>query len=92
MRNTESQGTAGTYNAPGLPSLAGTIQGVITDEGKATGVFTYQRTSNLDLATSGTAKQAGLFSLNPHNIFGASDSVMPASVDMPVGIYLGRPA
>lgn len=90
LRNGGSAGTAGTYNAPGLPALTGTMQGVVTDEGKATGVFAYQRTSNLDLSTSGTAKQAGSFSLNPHSVFGASDTVMPSSVEMIVGLYLGR--
>ena len=83
-------GTAGTYNVPGLPALAGTMQGVVTDEGKATGVFTYQRTSILDLTTSGNAKQAGSFSFNPHSIFGSSNTVMPASADVVVGLYLGR--
>ena len=92
MRNAGSMGTAGTYNVPGLPALAGAMQGVVTDEGKATGVFTYQRTALLNLSTSGNAKQTGIFSLNPHSIFGASNTVMPASADVVVGLYLGRSA
>lgn len=92
LRNAGSMGTAGTYNVPGLPALAGTMQGVVTDEGKATGVFTYQRTALLNLSTSGNAKQTGSFSLNPHSIFGASNTVMPASADVVVGLYLGRSA
>ena len=82
---------AGGYLAAGLPIPGGSLQGVITDGGSTTGIFTYQQTSEMNLSTGGGAKQAGTFSTQAAGIYGASDTVQPPSVQYVRAMYLGKP-
>ncbi|MCD7985082.1 MAG: tail fiber protein [Desulfovibrio sp.] len=85
---------AGAWNAPGLPELEG---GVDTDTrlAGAAGVFrsTPLQNDHPQITTVSTDYDDGLMFraswLNP--IYGASPTVMPPSINIPVIIYLGRP-
>ena len=87
-------GSAGAWNAPGLPELEG---GVDTDTrlAGAAGVFRSRALQNdqPQITTVSTDYDDGLMFkaswLNP--IYGASPTVMPPSINIPVIIYLGRP-
>ena len=98
MRN---GGDGGKYNEPGLPDFSGSMTqmldratvGVV----ELSGIFY----SN-DLVSGTIAASSGEIRNQPviikaagsrsSAIFGASSTVMPASADMAVGIYLGQPA
>lgn len=91
-------GTAGRYNTPSLPNATGYSNGS-TDNRKstsATGVFydAYLVADNLAYATYDNLQNKlsvpGIDLSKANSIFGASDTVMPASVDMVAGLYLGR--
>ncbi len=93
-------GTMGRYNAPGLPNATGYSNGS-TDNRKstsATGVFydAYLVADNLAYATYDNLQNKlsvpGIDLSKANSIFGASNTVMPASVDITVGLYLGRSA
>ena len=96
MRN---GGTAGWYNVAGLPNITGRLQG-----GDTSGVTIWAH--HLDngalssiMNTKSYASPAESVSeyydieINASRsniIFGTSDTVMPASVDIVSGLYLGR--
>ncbi len=87
---------AGKYNEPGVPDITG---GVHTGGGSNedfTGAFYRQ---DISLIAGQHPTSAPINSSNFHfaasrvsHIYGASDTVMPASFDVPVALYLGRPA
>lgn len=80
--------TAGQYVKEGLPYFGGSIQGVVTDEGYGTGIFSFQQTKleNLSIVASG-AKAAGTFTLSPPSVYGSSDHVTPETFKVMVGVY-----
>ena len=91
--------SAGTYNAPGLPELTGEY---VSQEGcnavftakELSGVFTKgtQRSGPVPGYTSGSyaAWKLKFLASGANGLYGASDTVMPPSIDMPVIFYLGR--
>ena len=96
LRNGNSPGQ---FNRDGLPNATGTSPHIMrsAEETPLTGVFISQGWSYLQQIAEAPGR--GLFvagenfSLASANtIYGASDTVMPASVDMAVGLYLGRSA
>ena len=90
---------AGTYNAPGLPELTGEYasqegcNAVFTAK-ELSGVFTKgtQRSGPVPGYTSGSyaAWKLKFLASGANGLYGASDTVMPPSIDMPVIFYLGR--
>ena len=86
----------GKYNEPGVPDITG---GVHTGGGSNedfTGAFYRQ---DISLIAGQHPTSAPINSSNFHfaasrvsHIYGASDTVMPASFDASVGLYLGRSA
>lgn len=93
-------GTAGRYNTPSLPNATGYSNGS-TDNPKstsATGAFydAYLVADNLAYATYDNLQNKlsvpGIDLSKSNSIFGSSNTVMPASVDITVGLYLGRSA
>ena len=94
--------TAGKYNPAGLPEAAG---GIYTTDGYellvANGVLTTDgfriKTGSAGQASPGTGQaiaitQIEFWASGCNSIYGASHTVMPPSADIPVALYLGRPA
>ena len=93
-------GESGRYNAPGLPEVSGSfgVRGtMIIDNSiiEANGAFRITETSyDVDYASfqvsSNLSSQGCTFDASRNNtIYGASPTVMPASVDIPICLYLG---
>ena len=93
-------GESGRYNAPGLPEVSGSfgVRGtMIIDNSiiEANGAFRITETSyDVDYASfqvSSNLSSQGCTFHSPRNntIYGASPTVMPASVDIPICLYLG---
>ena len=87
----------GKFNAAGLPDIVGTLRSWIR-MAEGTGAF-YTATENaanvgvedfVTLADNGPQTTFDASRCSP--VYGSSDTVMPASADMAVGIYLGRTA
>ena len=87
----------GKYISPGIPDFTGGMDdihtGVYPD---ANGACRWYQLGNFQDGPVGTGTWCyGNFSVTgslSHPVYGASDSVMPASVDVVVGLYLGRSA
>lgn len=86
----------GAYNAPGLPGLTGysDVAGYSVHGYSPTGVFG----TNISIENAGISTypsedsntEVSTFDASRANdCYGASDSVMPPSVDMTMGLYLG---
>ena len=82
-------GTAGGYNAPGLPEIFGTT-GYDAQSGYS-GAF-YSGASTYGQAGTGSTRKNLSFKASLCNpSYGASSTVMPPSVNVPMILYLGRP-
>ena len=97
---TGSVGSAGTHHDAGLPEISGAfgVRGtMIIDNSiiEANGAFRITETSyDVDYASfqvsSNLSSQGCTFDASRNNtIYGASPTVMPASVDIPICLYLG---
>ena len=89
-------GLAGTYNAPGLPEIEGHFDGCdLLGDSRAdwSGAFIRDGTlyGNVAVAVSGVGIELPTtFSARASNpIYGSSATVMPASINLPVILYLG---
>ena len=84
---------AGAWNAPGLPNVTGSFGGV-SFTGYPTGAFTggiatgFASTAQMNAERQIVTLDASRVS----PVYGASATVMPPSVNIPVIFYLGRPA
>ena len=94
-------GTQGQFNAPGLPQMSGELFDVYGGEQMSiktpTGVFENSNAYTVGSkgASSGTTlsgMNVRLYASLASPCYGASDTVMPESADMTVGLYLGRTA
>ena len=92
-------GTMGRYNAPGLPNIIGGNINYMDIGIHQPGENAFR--SNVDTADSqleisgASTFNSSILLLNAslsNGTYGASNTVMPASTDMHMGIYLGRPA
>lgn len=93
MRN---GGSLGAYNSPGLPNIKAAANVLIAYENaRMSGAFKETwRNMNGSVGT-GTTMGGYTFELDASlssSKYGTSDTVMPASSDMLVGIYLGHTA
>ena len=90
MRN----GDGGKYNAPGLPGIAGTFTGGSPENGDYASSGAFQSTGQAGHAgLQGGSTARGVISFVPSlssPIYAASNTVMPASVDIKMVIYLGQ--
>lgn len=102
MRNA---GTPGQYNSPGLPGIIGNFTDLavgadgLNTMGSANGAFRVPANVGLSLqkATarsilSETGDGIAFDASWSSSVYSGSDTVMPASADMTVGLYLGRTA
>lgn len=87
-------GSAGTYNAPGLPEIEGAFRQLSYNGFTASGSF-YNAgngtTTNIGGAGSYSLTTFGFKASRSNGTYGASATVMPPSINMPVILYLGRP-
>ena len=84
-----ADGMAGGYNAPGLPEIFGTT-GYDAQSGYS-GAF-YSGASTYGQAGTGSTRKNLSFKASLCNpSYGASSTVMPPSVNVPMILYLGRP-
>ena len=88
-------GTAGRYNVSGIPDVTGGWAS-LSYEGQGTyGAFSHEDTVNSSSAPGGQVIKVRTFAFAASRSsaqYGAQSTVMPASADMPIGLYLGRPA
>ena len=93
LRNT---GIGGHYNAPGLPGITWRYTNVVTTSDQIPqGSISNKTTAKVYDFSEGTNQgwsQMEFDASLSNSEYGSSSTVMPASADMPVGIYLGRPA
>ena len=87
----------GRYNMPGLPGANGIVMSMPGYEVPSGGSGVFYNTTDDILPYARGTKMPGttstLFDLSRANpIHGRSNTVMPASVDMTMGLYLGRTA
>lgn len=82
-------GTAGGYNAPGLPEIFGTT-GYDAQSGYS-GAFYSGASTYGQAGTGGTRKNLSFKASLCNPSYGASSTVMPPSVNIPAILYLGRP-
>lgn len=97
-----TDGTAGGYNAPGLPNIEGGFgvhvqnAGVYWSTSLSYGAFKYQTGRGGNIVTdqiNQAENPSPQFNASwANSIYGASSTVMPSSVNAPVILYLGRAA
>ena len=89
-------GEAGKYNASGLPELTGGFSAYCFNDGDPWHAMTSTNSGQNALtvgSSNGTRYTAFTFRASLSNtIYGASSTVMPPSVNLPVILYLGIPA
>lgn len=90
-----ASGMAGSYNAPGLPEIEGTFNpwGIMPYSSNS-GAFVSRENNGThpDASNSGGGVLFTFKASGSNSIYGASSTVMPPSVNIPVIIYLGIPA
>ena len=100
---TSGAGEAGVHHDAGLPEISGSfaVRGTMINDNsvlETTGAFLYTTTSYDERfasfqVSSNLSSQGCTFNAARNNtIYGASPTVMPASVNLPVILYLGIPA
>ena len=89
-------GKAGGYNTPGVPNILGSWSGwniMSIAQGGANGVFQAHWEPNgtvaLETKTAGVWDNLIIDASNSNPVYGSSQTVMPASIDVPCIIYLG---
>ena len=100
FQSLRNAGTVGRYNVPGLPNGTGATTavryGAVHEIGTESGAFEAVDTATTFEVTTfvhSTNSRYATFNLSRcSSVFGASDTVMPASSDIITGIYLGRSA
>ena len=89
-------GTAGQYNSAGMPELEGRMYAGTYNDYTTSGAFYTQGFPHLIHTLSEGSIFGGenfYFKASRYNdIFGSCNTIMPASVDVVVGLYLGRTA
>lgn len=96
FRGWTGAGSAGEYNAPGLPEIEGTWSGwniMSIAGGENAGAFQSHWEAAGSIASA--TKEAGVWdrllikASRSNPLYGSSTTVMPASVNLPVILYLG---
>ena len=87
---------AGKYNEPGAPDITGGVHTGGGSNDSFTGALYGQDVSLItgQHPTSAPTNSSNIFfaASRVSPVYGASDTVMPASFDVPVALYLGSPA
>lgn len=86
---------AGATNQPGLPHAKGQWRGGLIMAGTESGVVFASSTGQANIMGSPSSFLHAIIGIDlsrGSDIYGNSDTVMPASINQPVCLYLGRPA
>ena len=86
---------AGRFNAAGLPAIRGEVKSFLASNTSFSGALYTDAGYTLSLlGTAGTASfMPVLFdAAGSCALYGVSNTVMPASSETPIALYLGRPA
>ena len=86
---------AGATNQPGLPHAKGQWQGGLIMAGTESGVVFASSSGQANIMGSPSSFLHAIIGIDlsrGSDIYGNSDTVMPASINQPVCLYLGRPA
>ena len=94
-----ASGTAGGYNAPGLPNITGDgawfLMGLTTNLQEFSGALLGKKVKTVQTHVSGSAASnpsgIAIDASRSNAIYGSSATVMPPSINIPVILYLGRP-
>lgn len=101
-----SKNNAGKHNAAGLPNVTGELASgqnqsndpaAVASNGGANNAFTNGGAtahSKATITTTATVRNSisiSFLASRSNGIYGASTTVMPASVETPIALYLGRP-
>ena len=96
FRACTGSGNAGGYNAPGIPNITGAWSGwniMSIEGGGPSGAFQSHWEPNgtvaLETKTAGVWDNLIIDASNSNPAYGSSQTVMPASIDVPCIIYLG---
>ena len=96
FRACTGSGNAGGYNAPGIPNITGAWSGwniMSIEGGGPSGAFQSHWEPNgtvaLETKTAGVWDNLIIDASNSNPVYGSSQTVMPASIDVPCIIYLG---
>ena len=94
-------GAAGRYNAAGVPNITGRLEAIRFQGDASIGDSFWSGSIETDISYKNlNVEQGGLYGTTGYNfnaakssyVYGGSDTVMPSSVDMVIGIYLGTTA
>ena len=86
---------AGRFNAAGLPAIRGEVKSFLASNTSFSGALYTDAGYTLSLlGTAGTASFMPILfdAAGSCKLYGTSATVMPASVETPIALYLGRPA
>ena len=86
---------AGRFNAAGLPAIRGEVKSFLANNASFSGALYTDAGYTLSLlGTAGTASFMPILfdAAGSCKLYGTSATVMPASVETPIALYLGRPA
>ena len=92
---TQGEEAAGATNQPGLPNNKGSWAGGLITAGSQSGIVYATGGGQANIQGSPSSflhATIGIDLSRGSDIYGNADTVMPASVNLPVCFYLGRPA
>lgn len=92
---TQGEEAAGATNQPGLPNNKGSWAGGLITSGSQSGIVYATGGGQANIQGSPSSflhATIGIDLSRGSDIYGNSDTVMPASINQPVCLYLGRPA
>lgn len=84
--------TAGGYNKPGVPNISGAVNADGSYGSGSSGAFYRSGTSDSPNGQNRRAAMTYMDASRSSSVYGASPTVMPASANQPLCLYLGRPA
>lgn len=86
----------GQHNTPGVPRIHGELDKIISNINPSisSGALYYNRSggAGVDIGNSFNIGTLGIDASKSSSVYGASNTVMPPSINQPVCLYLGRPA
>ena len=83
---------AGGYNKPGVPNISGAVNVDGSYGSGSSGAFYRSGTKDSPNGQNRQASMTYMDASRSNSLYGASTTVMPASVNQPLCLYLGRPS
>ena len=89
---TQGDDIAGGYNKPGVPNISGAVNVDGSYGSGSSGAFYRSGTKDSPNGQNRQASMTYMDASRSNSLYGASTTVMPASVNQPLCLYLGRPS